>query len=317
MSPARVDAPLKASCLLIGEETFLIEEHLSALKALQGDGSSMNRAVYHAQEIHRMDEVIELCNTWPFLSDRRIVVIRDAHKLALKDIEILVAYLKNPCETTTLVITIEGQREEKKLMKMLPKGVEVLRFDALKGRELIDWILSRVKKNGLRIDRDAAFLLAEITGGNTWFIASEIEKLSLFTAGRAPITLKDVQYLVARSVEPSIFAFLDSLFDKKKDVALRLYELESSGVTELELISRIERQAELHYRILCSTGKAGKDVHPYVERKIALRKALWTAPQLVNLLGGIRGVEQGIKSGRSLHPYASIHEAILSTVFPA
>lgn len=317
MRSPQISHPLKSSYLLIGEETFLIEEQLSATRALLGEGSSMNTASYHAQEIHRIEEILSLCNTLPFLSDRRLIFIRNVHKLLTKDLDGVLAYLQNPCTSTTLILTIEGVREEKKVMKKLPSGVEVLRFDSFKGKDLIDWILSRARVCRKSMDKDAAYLLSEATGGNIWYISSEIEKLSLFIGNRPSISIKDVEHLVMRSGEPPVFAFLDSLFDKKKDFAYKLYELESAGIAELEIVSRIEKQTVLHYQILCTGQPKGADVHPYVEKKIVSRKSLWNARQLLSLLGEMRRVEQGIKSGRSLHPYAAVHEAILGVVFPA
>ena len=60
--------------------------------------------------------------------------------------------------------------------------------------------------------------------------------------------------LVMRTHEPAIFAFLDALFDRKKDALSRLYELELSGVAELEIISRIENQIINHYVVLLRQG---------------------------------------------------------------
>ncbi|HQG31099.1 MAG TPA: DNA polymerase III subunit delta [Deltaproteobacteria bacterium] len=322
MKSPQISPPLKDSYLLTGEETFLIEEQLSSARTLMGEGGSMNYACYSAQEIHHIEEVVALCNTWPFLSDRRLVVIRNADKLSPKDQDTLVSYLKSPCEATTLILTIEGtpDRREKKgkdFGKKLPPSVEILRFDPLKGRDLIDWILSRARMYGKNMDKDAAYLLSDATGGSIWFIASEIEKLGLYVGNRPVITIKDVEYLVMRSLEPSVFSFLDSLFDKKKDVGFKLYELETAGLQELELLSRIEKLAAQHYQVIVEKQSSVPGINPYVEKRIASRRSLWSADQLISLLGEIRKVEHGIKSGRCLHPYAAVHEAIMGVVFPA
>lgn len=319
MKIPQIHAPLKEVYLLAGGEVFLIEEQLSSVRALLGDNASMNSSWYHAQEIKRAEEIVELCNTMPFLSDRRLIVIRNIHKLGQKEQGRITAYLERPCSSTTLILTIEGaqEREEKNFTKGLPRGAEVLRFDTLKGRDLHDWIAGRVRVYGKTMDRDAVYLLAEVTGSNVWFIASEIEKLSLYIGSRPAITIKDVEYLVMKSHEPPVFAFMDSLFDRKKDSLLRLHELEYTGISELEMISRIENQIVQHYQVLCTRKGRPPGMHPFVEKKILTRGSLWNAPQLTRLLSAIRRIEQGIKSGRTLHPYAAIHEAILGVIFPA
>jgi DNA polymerase III subunit delta len=317
MKSLRIAPPLKAAYLFVGEEIFLIEEELAHTRALLEDGAAMNSSSYQAQEIHRIEEVVSLCNTMPFLSDRRLVVIRNVHKLTAGDSQKIRDYLSDPCPATTLILTMEGQKDEKRFTKGLTSPIETVRFDALKGRDIIDWILDRAQSFGKKIDRDAASLLSDATGGNVWFMASEIEKLGLYTKDRPVISIKDVESLVMRSLEPPVFAFLDSLFDRKKDVIIRLCELEWSGMTELEVISRIERNITQHYQVLVENRKNLPGMNPYVEKKISGRRSLWNGAQLVTLLEDIRKVEHGIKSGRTMHPYAAVHEAILGAMFPA
>jgi DNA polymerase III subunit delta len=317
MKTSRLQSPLKNAYLFMGEEIFLLEEELAHARTLLQDGAAMNSSSHQASEIHRIEDIIGICNTMPFLSDQRLVVIRNVHKLPAGDGEKVKAYLADPCPSTTLILTVEGVKDEKKFTKGLAHPIEMVRFDALKGKDVIDWITGRAKSFGKSIDRDAAYLLADATGGNVWFMASEIEKLSLFTKERPAISIKDVEGLVMRSLEPPVFAFLDSLFDRKKDVIIRLCELEWSGMTELEVISRIEKNITQHYQILAENKKSLPGMSPYVEKKISGRRSLWSASQLRELLGKIRNVEHGIKSGRSLHPYAAVHEAIMGVMFPA
>jgi DNA polymerase III subunit delta len=317
MTTPRLTRPLKNAYLFAGEEIFLIEEALTQARSLLEDGAAMNILSYQSSEIHRIEDIISIMNTMPFLSDQRLVVIRNAHKLSAGDLEKIRAYLADPCPATVLILTVEGSKDDRKITKELKSPLEILRFDALKGREVVDWITGRAKMNKKGIDRDAAFLLAEVTGGNVWFIASEIEKLSLYVKDRPSISIKDVESLVMRSLEPPVFAFLDSLFDRKKDVVIRLCELEWSGMTELEVISRIEKNITQHYQVIVENRKGLPGMSPFVEKKLSGRRSLWSASQLVELLEKIRKVEHGIKSGRTQHPYTAVHEAITGVLFPA
>lgn len=279
----------------------------------------MNSSFYQAQEIQRPEEVLDLCATVPFLSERRIVVVRNAHKLSQKAKDLFSAYMGRPCSFTTLILTMEGlsEREEKKHVKWLPGGIQTLRFSPLKGRDLTDWIIERARSLGKTLEREAVSLLAEATGGNLWFVASEIEKLALYAGERPAITARDVEYLVMKFHEPPVFAFMDCLFDRKREALVRLHELEHTGINELEVISRIENQIVQHYQVLYTRGGKSPGIHPYVEQKILGRRRLWSAGELVRLLAAVREVEHGIKSGRTLHPYTSIQEAVLGVISPA
>lgn len=57
------------------------------------------------------EEVITAANTLPFASEVRLVLVNDVDKLKKADSELLIAYLKEPCETT--VLALEGQKVAK------------------------------------------------------------------------------------------------------------------------------------------------------------------------------------------------------------
>jgi DNA polymerase III delta subunit len=113
-----------------------------------------------------------------------------------------------------------------------------------------------------------------------------------------------------RTPEPAIFAFLDALFDRKKDALLRLYELELAGIADLELISRIENQIINHYVVLSGEDYKKMKIHDFVAEKALRRKSLWSLSQLVSMLKDLRQIEQGIKSSSLVHVYAALTEVI-------
>jgi DNA polymerase III subunit delta len=294
-----------------GQEVFLIEEELYRLKDRLGDGASMNLATYNAEESLNINEVLDLCNTLPFLSERRIITIRNAGRIPEKDLDTILSYLKNPSETTILILTLEGEKPSEKLLKKFSDHTEIIRFDPLKNKaDRIRWVMDRAIKQGKKIDKDAATLLADMTGTNMWFIATEIEKLCLYIASRPSITISDVQDLVMRTNEPSIFSFLDSLFEKKKDVLFKLYEIELAGISELEIISRIENQIIVHLQVHTGGNWKKSGVHAFVAEKALARKAIWSPPQLLDLLKEIRDIEQRIKSSSISHVFATLTEVI-------
>ncbi|MBN1635336.1 MAG: hypothetical protein JW920_02410, partial [Deltaproteobacteria bacterium] len=195
-------------------------------------------------------------------------------------------------------------------LQQIEKKACLKQFDPLKGKSLIAWIQNHVKINSKEIDRDAAFLLADITGSNAWFLSTEIEKLCLYIGKRTTISSKDVEYLVMRSYEPSIFTFLDALFDRKKDALIRLHEIEQTGVVALDIVSRIENLTVQHYEILIGKQQNQTRIHPFVQKKINPRKTLWKASQLEWLLTEMRRIEHNIKTGIASHPYVAITDTI-------
>jgi DNA polymerase-3 subunit delta len=89
---------------------------------------------------------------------------------------------------------------------------------------------------------DAAKLLAGLIGSNLRLLASEVEKLCVYTLGR-PIDSNDVEALVPDAREPNVFAMVDAILDGKTAVATRLlHKLQNEGAAPPYLLFMITRQ---------------------------------------------------------------------------
>ena len=285
------------------------------------ENASINYASFNGEESSSsIEDIIALCNTTPFLASKRLIVLRNVHKLNMTHIT---KYVGNPSKFTTLILTIEEQvnnKEAKKSIGYISKALStngtLIRFDPLKRNALVSWITHRVESCGKKIDTGAVYLLMEIAGANTWSLSTEIEKLCLYVGSSDEITSEDVEKLVTRSHETSIFRFLDALFDKKKVALIRLCELEYAGLEPLMVVNMIENQAIMHHQILMAknTTEMGLKIAPYQIEKIKSRKSTWSLNQLDKLLSDIRKIEHSIKTG-SIHPFASMIQAISSHIF--
>lgn len=313
MSDNRAENPFH-NAVFIGMESFLVEEELTRMKGRFEGDASMNWSVFNAEDNLDMDDIINLCNTLPFLSERRVVIVRNGHKLSARQMDQLVSYLDDPCEATTFILVLEVEKADRDLVRLLKKfdaKADVIRFEPMRNRnDRIRWIMERALFHGKKMDKDAAMLLADLTGSSLWYLDSETVKLCLYAGNRQSVTIDDVHEVVARTVEPAVFAFLDSLFDRKRDVLSRLYEIELSGISDLEIISRIENLTITHYVVIAGRDWKKMKIHDYVAEKAIKRKSLWNVSQLVTLLKDVRGIEQKLKSSSVTNGFASLAEVI-------
>jgi len=272
---------LEQAYLFIGSETFLMKEIIDLMRDSLNDPSLINYASFNGEEMRDLqqgDDFISLCMTLPFISNRRIVVLHNVHKIPGSIMDKISEHLSRVPLTTTLVF--------------------------------IRWIMDRVQSHGKKIDRDAAYLLKEITDSNTWLMATEIEKLCMYTPDDKAIGIKDVEETVMYAKEASIFKYLDDLFDRKKDALHRLFDLERQGIEPMIIVNMLERATISHYQVFKDLNPIPKGGHPKIkgEWKIKPRKNLWSSGQLLRLLGDIRDLEVKIKTGKSMHPYANLAE---------
>jgi len=87
---------------LSGEESFLIDDCLDKIeKKINTD--CLNREIFQSSDCSGED-IFNAVQTLPFLTDKRVVVIKAANKLKNSDFEIVSALIKNPVETACLIL---------------------------------------------------------------------------------------------------------------------------------------------------------------------------------------------------------------------
>jgi len=109
------------NAVFVGLESFLVDEELSRLKGSFKGDASMNWSVFNAEDDPTMDEIMSLCNTLPFFAERRVVIIRNGHKLSALQMDQVASYLEDPCDATTLILVLEGEKADRDLQKLLRK----------------------------------------------------------------------------------------------------------------------------------------------------------------------------------------------------
>jgi len=142
----------------------------------------------------------------------------------------LVEYMKNPTPGVMVVIEairfdFEGEEKRRqdrvrKFYAAIPDVVELRRFSAHEARQEAEKLVSGA---GFRIDAAALDLLVEALGGDIARIAVEIEKLSLFAAGRA-VTVDDIAALVPDARASNIFALVNAMGRRDRARSLEILD---------------------------------------------------------------------------------------------
>lgn len=251
--------------VLHGQDDYSIRKALSDIKARIAAPELLeaNTTVLQGTRI-TLEELIFICNTTPFLSNKRLVIVEELLS-ALEErtsrrrgrgvsstISVLRSrwkglreYLEGMPDSTDLVF-VDGplSRNNPLFSEIAPLG-RVLAFPFLSGEELRRWIRDRIALEGARITTQALRLLAELVGGNLWILDGEIQKLCLYKGGEV-IQEKDVHNLVAPAREVGIFAGIDSIMDNKTAIATRIfYQLLQSGVNVSYILIMLARQVRL------------------------------------------------------------------------
>ncbi|MBQ6454774.1 MAG: DNA polymerase III subunit delta [Eggerthellaceae bacterium] len=163
-------------------------------------------------------EIISACNTLPFLSDVRLVVVTDAESLKKADSEQIVDYLADPAPTTVLALVAAKLPKSSRLYKAvgaLGKNA-IIDCAPLKRAELPRTVVAMGKQHGVSLTYAAAQKLIELIGENTVALDAEVQKLALAHVEGGAIDDQIVESLVERRAEAKPWDLSDAL--SRRDV---------------------------------------------------------------------------------------------------
>ena len=208
--------------LVIGEDEYVKEREISALrdKFLTSDEISLNYSCHDPDDI---DGVSDSLGTMPFLSERRVVLIKDAHKLSERSIETILSYLEAPSDSSVMIISSDNSFKKNKKYRDVSGKLKVIVSDAPDRVTMKKWVDTFFKREEINISSEAAQLIVELKGSDTAGIKSEIEKLACFSGGER-IEKEHVEELVGRSVTETVFKLVDAINSGNKKWAFRILE---------------------------------------------------------------------------------------------
>ena len=235
--------------ILFGGDEFSLREELEKIKDGLGDRDSLasNTTVFEGHKL-RLNQLMDACLAMPFLGSHRLIIVEGLLGRLEEGGEEWLA-LKEQVATmpqTTVLVLVDGQiKRGNALLRGLAPLASVKEFPLLKGAALEGWIRKRVARGGGTISPQAVRLLATQVGENLWVLASEIEKLLLYTLGRR-IEEGDVRGVVSYAREASVFSMVDALVEGRASRAAPLiHQLLQEGVTAPYLLVMITRQLRL------------------------------------------------------------------------
>lgn len=233
---------LKQVYILFGEEAYLRNQYRDKLKSgLLDGGDPMNYHYYEGKNISS-GEIIDLAETMPFLSQRRVFIIENSG-LFSKGGDELADYLKAPADTAYFVFVEQTVDKRSRLYKAATLKGRAVEFKMQDEAILKKWILGMLKKENKSISESTLNLLLEKTGSDMENIKAEMEKLLCYCLEKEAITAEDVEAICTRQVSNQIFEMINAVADKRQKDAMELYyDLLTLKEPPMKILSLITRQ---------------------------------------------------------------------------
>jgi DNA polymerase-3 subunit delta len=204
------DEPLvNARCQELLDELLAPEQRMTGLFSVEGDAAAIA-------------DVLDELRTAPFLTDQRVVVVRDAEGFLSRYRETLENYLEKPSGTGILVLTVSSWDARTRLAKRLPKVGTLIALTPPPPWELPKHLMQHAAdKYQVRLDRDAAEMLVESAGEELAQLYNEIDKLVLFARGEKTIRAEHVQALGGHQRIYGAFEVIDAMIAGRAGEAVR------------------------------------------------------------------------------------------------
>ena len=164
-----------------------------------------------------------------------------------------------PVVSASELILVDGELGKGNFMlaALAPLG-QVHVFSRPGGEDLLRWIARRAKSGDAGIDMAAAQQLAALSQGDLWYLASEVDKLAAYCAGRT-ITQQAIAELTMAASTSSIFKLVDAIVESRARDAQRLLEdMWESGSSAGYVLTMVERQLRIVAQALEATGPHGR-----------------------------------------------------------
>lgn len=300
--------------LLFGEETFLIEYTIDLLKSkVLAPGTEQLDFKFidcksNPDNLNIADLIAEI-NTPSFMSERRIILIRNSNLVTAsgKNLQEKFDKVFSALNPNTLLILREEKFEKryKKIIGSIQEHGVIVEFEKQDLNTLMNWSAAILRKNNIKITRDALENLIGRCDFEMHVIKNELEKISLvcLNKGIEAVNLELINQIALPDLRGSIFDLTDAIAESRVDRALSIYgimlEQKFSPVFILFMIARHFRQlyaAKTSSNISELMSKLG--ISNFVARKLNSQKQYFTLEEIESIYLLICEMDYNVKTGR-------------------
>lgn len=297
--------------VLYGEERYLLKEALNKIKQeyIQSD-DELNVITYYAKQ-DKARTVLDDAMTVPFFASHKLIIVEQCEFLTAKggsdwDIEELLSYLREPLESTILILTVYHDKLDtrKKSIKEIQKLCRCMNFGKLDEQRKISILHDLIKQKHIQIKPDAFQLLSIRLPADMEVIHKQLNQLALYGD---EITSDIISKMVVKPLEEDVFALVNAIISNQMKQAFLIYQdLEASNHDPIYLLAILATQLRFLYqvRVLIQKGYSQKEIvdylraHPYRVKLSMQTVQRYSSDILLKLLAKCAQFDQDMKAGK-------------------
>ncbi|MEA3560705.1 MAG: DNA polymerase III subunit delta [Candidatus Omnitrophota bacterium] len=209
--------------LFEGEEEFLKQEALEELeqKIFKKGVKEFDKTIFYGQDMDS-SELVNIAAVLPMLSQKRLIIIKEAEKISSAAREDLIPYVKKPSPFTCLVLDAVSLNKHSRLRNSISEYGKIVAFRKYHSNQIDKWIIKKVHLYKKKILPQAVAMLRENAGDSLKSLDESIKKLVLYVGKNEIIKADDVEEIIGRSVTATIFDLINVIRQKKQSQALKM-----------------------------------------------------------------------------------------------
>ncbi|MDD5688397.1 MAG: DNA polymerase III subunit delta [Elusimicrobia bacterium] len=232
--------------LFYGYENYLKNEIITHIEKLIIEPSikEFNYSIFHLPDKESagvsIESILQTANSYPFMSDKKLVIIKNINKLSASQDDFLENYIDNPSKTTCLILVGGDKLPKRNIFSKIENLYPTINFYHLFEPAICQWIIGEFRAFKKNISYPSAEKILAITGINLADIKQEIDKLVLYIDQNTEVTIEDVNICCGHYKENTTFELLPILAKKEIDQAMSiLINLFDNNENEFAVMSAI------------------------------------------------------------------------------
>ncbi len=201
--------------------------------------------------------IVDACLTPPFLIDRRVVVVRDAGRLAAADASRLAEVIENPLPSTVLVLVGGGGAIPGQLTKAISARGQVIDVTTSKAGERKAWLHEHLRGAPVKLEPAASNLLADHVGEDLGRVEGLLGALSAAYGEGAVVSAEDLAPYLGEAGNVPRYELTDAIDRGEAGRALLVLHrvFDAGGLVPVQVL------ATLHGHFANMLALDGEDVH--------------------------------------------------------
>ncbi|TAE51919.1 MAG: DNA polymerase III subunit delta [Bacteroidetes bacterium] len=207
---------------LFGEEGFFIDKIAEALEAegavLQAGEADFNRALMYGPDTTAA-RIVSECRSFPVMAARRLVIVKEAHRLPKGEAEKLAGYIKQPAGSTVLALLFKDRKAG--LPKAAADAADKIGV-SFQSKKMYDsdvqkWADEYLRESGFEAEAGIGAALVSNLGPNLNLIENELEKIfiNLRAEGKTKLALSFVYQMINVDKEFNVFELIHALSERQ------------------------------------------------------------------------------------------------------